>query len=125
VRAAAQRMISWDPEQSLIAQRRFYRTQAVDELRRAFRWSCSDRTFQASSVDSHTSTTHRDWPMWAGKDDSYPAGKWAAYCTITSFIAPVPTPSQRQVPDAGDEPISTLRSLGCPSTIYRQNGAGD
>ncbi len=38
VRAAAQRMISWEPEQIIIAHGRCYHTQAVDELRRAFRW---------------------------------------------------------------------------------------
>jgi hypothetical protein len=38
VRAAARQMIAWSPEQIVIAHGRCYRSNAVEELRRAFRW---------------------------------------------------------------------------------------
>jgi hypothetical protein len=38
VRAAARQMIAWAPEQIVIAHGRCYRSNAVEELRRAFRW---------------------------------------------------------------------------------------
>jgi hypothetical protein len=38
VRAAAEQMIAWSPEQIVIAHGRCYQSNAVEELRRAFRW---------------------------------------------------------------------------------------
>ena len=38
VRAAAERMIAWEPKRILIAHGRWYSENGVDELRRAFRW---------------------------------------------------------------------------------------
>jgi hypothetical protein len=38
VRAAVRRMIDWAPERVILAHGRWYETDAVDELKRAFRW---------------------------------------------------------------------------------------
>lgn len=38
VRAAAERMIQWEPERIVVAHGRCYETDAVAELQRAFRW---------------------------------------------------------------------------------------
>jgi hypothetical protein len=38
VRTAAEQMIAWSPGQIVIAHGRCYQSNAVEELRRAFRW---------------------------------------------------------------------------------------